>query len=179
MRIKSISALPIFPAILFAIVLMWSAPGLTHCDTMDSPVIKAAQKALETGNVNLVPVWVQEKDEAEAKTAFDKALDVGKLGPKAKELADMYFFETLVRIHRAGEGAPYSGLKPNQADILFHPSSLRLQLGFLSASPLDAMDASSSFQDLTNALPPSSWSCAAKGSVSIPALANLANTSSQ
>jgi hypothetical protein len=24
----------------------------------------------------------------------------------------MYFFETLVRIHRAGEGAPYTGLKP-------------------------------------------------------------------
>jgi hypothetical protein len=23
----------------------------------------------------------------------------------------MYFFETLVRIHRAGEGAPYTGLK--------------------------------------------------------------------
>jgi hypothetical protein len=80
---------------------------------MDGPVIKAAQKALETGNVNLVLIWVQEKDEAEAKTAFDKALAVRKFVPKAKELADKYFFETLVRIHRAGEGAPYSGLKPN------------------------------------------------------------------
>jgi hypothetical protein len=27
----------------------------------------------------------------------------------------MYFFETLVRIHRAGEGAPYTGLKPGEA----------------------------------------------------------------
>jgi hypothetical protein len=27
-------------------------------------------------------------------------------------MADMYFFETLVRIHREGEGAPYTGLKP-------------------------------------------------------------------
>ena len=27
-------------------------------------------------------------------------------------MADSYFFETLVRIHRAGEGAPFTGLKP-------------------------------------------------------------------
>ena len=31
---------------------------------------------------------------------------------KRKELADTYFFETLVRLHRAGEGEPYTGLKP-------------------------------------------------------------------
>jgi len=27
-------------------------------------------------------------------------------------LADRYFFETLVRLHRAGEGEPYTGIKP-------------------------------------------------------------------
>jgi hypothetical protein len=30
----------------------------------------------------------------------------------AREVADQYFFETVVRVHRAGEGAPYTGLKP-------------------------------------------------------------------
>ena len=88
-----------------------------HCDTMDGPVVKAAQKALETGNINLVLVWVQQKDEPEIKKAFEKTLAVRKLSPEAKELADMYFFETVVRIHRAGEGAPYTGLKPAGAEV--------------------------------------------------------------
>ena len=30
-----------------------------HCDGLDGPVVQAAQQALETGNVNLVLVWVQ------------------------------------------------------------------------------------------------------------------------
>jgi len=87
-------------------------PVFAHCDTMGGPVIKAAKKALETGNVNLVLIWVQPKDEDVVKAAFQKTLSVRELNPEAKELADMYFFETLVRIHRAGEGAPYEGLKP-------------------------------------------------------------------
>jgi hypothetical protein len=88
-----------------------------HCDTMDGPVVKAAQKALETGSVNLILIWVQQKDEAEIRKAFEKTLEVRKLSPEAKELADMYFFETIVRIHRAGEGAPYTGLKPAGAEV--------------------------------------------------------------
>jgi hypothetical protein len=74
-----------------------------HCDGMDGPVIKAAQKALEMGNGNLVLMWVQQQDEAEIKEAFQKTLAVRQLSPEAKELADRYFFETLVRVHRAGE----------------------------------------------------------------------------
>jgi len=50
--------------------------------------------------------------EKEIKDLFKKTLVVRKKGPEARELADMYFFETLVRVHRAGEGAPYTGLKP-------------------------------------------------------------------
>ena len=83
-----------------------------HCDGMDGPVIQAARKALETGNVNPVLMWVLKDHEGEIKNAFQKTLAVRKLNPQAKELADMYFFETLVRIHRAGEGEPYTGLKP-------------------------------------------------------------------
>jgi hypothetical protein len=84
---------------------------------MEGPVVKAAQKALETGNVNLVLVWVQQKDEVVIKEAFDKTLKIRKLNPDAKEMADMYFFETLVRIHRAGEGEPYTGIKPAGTEV--------------------------------------------------------------
>jgi hypothetical protein len=90
----------------------WSAPAAAHCDTLDGPVVAAARKALDTDNVNLVLIWVQKKDEADVRSHFKKTVAVRKTGGQAKELADMYFFETLVRIHRAGEGAGYTGLKP-------------------------------------------------------------------
>jgi len=88
-----------------------------HCDTMDGPVVKAAQKALEKGDVSFILIWVQKKDEAEIKKAFERTLTVRKLNLQAKELADMYFFETLVRIHRAGEGEPYTGIKPVGTEV--------------------------------------------------------------
>jgi uncharacterized protein DUF6448 len=92
--------------------LNWSTPALAHCDTIDGPVVLAARTALDSGNVNLVLAWVQKKDEVDIRNAFQKARNVRKAGGEAKELADWYFFETLVRIHRAGEGAAYTGLKP-------------------------------------------------------------------
>jgi hypothetical protein len=102
-----------FPALLslFVVVL---APGLAsaHCDTLDGPVVKTAQKALETGKLEPVLAWVQPGDEAEIRAAFAQASRVRKLGPEARDLADRSFLETLVRVHRAGEGAPYTGLKP-------------------------------------------------------------------
>src|SRR4026209_2968681 len=107
----SIVPVPFF-VVLFAIGLFQTQQAIAHCDGIDGPVVKAAQKALEMGNVNLVLIWVQKTDEDEVKKAFQKTLAVRKLNPQAKELADTYFFETLVRIHRAGEGAPYTGLKP-------------------------------------------------------------------
>lgn len=103
--------------ILFTMLSFGANQSFAHCDGLDGPVVKAAQKALETANVNLVLIWVQPKDEAEIKRAFEQTLQVRKLSPEAKKLADMYFFETLVRIHRAGEGAPYTGLKPAGLDL--------------------------------------------------------------
>jgi len=88
-----------------------------HCDTLDGPVVGLARKALETGNVNFVLPWVRAEDEAEIRHAFEHALAVRKLGAEARQLADTHFFETLVRIHRASEGAPYSGLKPAGLDL--------------------------------------------------------------
>jgi len=83
-----------------------------HCDTLDGPVIKDARTALDKGDITPVLKWVQKKDEAQAQKAFKLALAGGKKGPKSKEHSAHRFFETLVKIHRAGEGAPFTGLKP-------------------------------------------------------------------
>lgn len=87
-------------------------PAFAHCDTLDGPVVFDARKALDTGNINHALVWVKADGEKEIRDMFNQALAVRKAGGPAKELADAYFFETLVRVHRAGEGAPYTGLKP-------------------------------------------------------------------
>ena len=82
-----------------------------HCDTPAGPVIPEARAALESGDVTPLLKWIPPADETEIQTAFAHTLAVRVQSPEAKELADRYFLETLVRIHRAGEGAPYAGLK--------------------------------------------------------------------
>jgi hypothetical protein len=88
-----------------------------HCDGLDGPVVKAATRALATGNVNFAVIWVQPKDEAEVKAAFAETIAVRRHGPQAQHLADRAFFESVVRLHRAGEGASYDGLKPAGRDL--------------------------------------------------------------
>lgn len=83
-----------------------------HCDSLDGPVVTAARDALESGDVTVVLPFVHVEGEAEVRTAFQRAMPVRALGPPARETADRLFFETVVRIHRAGEGASYTGLKP-------------------------------------------------------------------
>ena len=105
------------PAVVCTLFLVAPARASAHCDGLDGPVVKAAQKALDTRNPALALMWVQTKDEPEIRAAFDQALAVRTLSPQTKELADLYFFETVVRVHRAGEGAPYTGLKPAGRDL--------------------------------------------------------------
>jgi hypothetical protein len=107
----------VFLTLMCAIIVSGAKSALAHCDGLDGPVVKAAQAALESGDVNLVLICVQKQDEAEIKKAFHETLAVRKLSPEAKSVADRYFFETLVRIHRVGEGAPYTGLKPAGRDL--------------------------------------------------------------
>lgn len=99
-------------AVFVGILLGYPRIGNTHCDTLDGPVVMAAKIALEKGDVTPVLKWVKKEHEEEIREAFKKTLNVRTKGPESRELADRYFFETLVRIHRAGEGAPYTGLKP-------------------------------------------------------------------
>jgi hypothetical protein len=106
------------PILLTALLAGLSALPLgAHCDALDGPVVVAAKAALAKGDVNPVLAWVKAEDEAQIRAAFARTLKVGALSPEARELAEAYFFETLVRIHRAGEGAPYTGLKPAGMDF--------------------------------------------------------------
>ena len=101
------------------IILMLATAGnaLAHCDTLDGPVVNLARQALAKGDVKIVLPWVAADKEAEIRKAFDLTMAVRGKGEKERELADMYFFETLVRVHREGEGAPYTGLKPAGLDL--------------------------------------------------------------
>jgi hypothetical protein len=108
----------LFPIASVLISFLIVAPSVlrSHCDTMNGPVITAARSALETGNVDLVLIWVQKNDEAAIRDAFRKTLRVRSFNAESRELADRYFFETLVRIHRAGEGVAYTGIKSAETE---------------------------------------------------------------
>lgn len=88
-----------------------------HCDSLDGPVVRAAMKALDEGDVDLVLPFVKMDGEDEIRTAFLRCMAARAAGPEAREVADLYFFETTVRVHRRGENAPYTGLKPAGLDV--------------------------------------------------------------
>ena len=117
MTIKNIVNLLSWLTLTFGLTLLTPAPVLAHCDGIDGPVVKAARRALDTRNPAFALIWVQAKDEPEVRAAFERTLAVRALSPQAKELADRFFFETLVRVHRAGEGAPFAGLQPAGRDL--------------------------------------------------------------
>ena len=98
-------------------VFLFPIRALAHCDTMDGPVVTAAKLALKTGDVTPVLKWVRPADELQIRAAFERALKVRAFSPEAREMSDNYFFETLVRVHRASEGEPYTGLKPAGTEV--------------------------------------------------------------
>ena len=100
-----------------------------HCDTLDGPVVATAKAALEKGDITPVLKWVKRNDEREVKEVFQKVLVVRKASPEAREIADRYFFETLVRIHRAGESAPYTGLQAGPAEPIILEADKSLDTG--------------------------------------------------
>lgn len=106
--------------LLLLVLLAAPRPARAHCDTLDGPVIADAKAALAKGDPAPVLKWVRPEDEKAIRESFARTAAVRKLSPEARDLADVAFFETLVRLHRAGEGAPYTGLKPaGSADPLF------------------------------------------------------------
>lgn len=92
-------------------VVFFASPNnaSAHCDTLDGPVIQDASKAIEAKDITPVLKWVKPDDEKTVQSAFQHVLVAEKKNFKAAELE---FFETLVKVHRAGEGASFTGLKP-------------------------------------------------------------------
>jgi hypothetical protein len=88
-----------------------------HCDSMDGPVVKDAQTALESSDITPVLKWITADQEAEIRNSFNETLAIRDKGKDVQKVADRYFFETLVRLHREAEGAPYTGLKPAGTDF--------------------------------------------------------------
>ena len=97
-------------------LLFGTQTAQAHCDSVDGPVAKAVEKALETGNVNPVLAYAPASAETEIRASFEKSRKVRGLGTDARVLADQSFMETVIRLHRAGEGAGYTGLKAAGAD---------------------------------------------------------------
>src|SRR5512144_1920639 len=114
--IATVYRLSILVAI-FCTAMLLPTLASAHCDTMDGPVVTAAKLALKGGDITPVLKWVRPADEASVRTAFENTMKVRALSPEAREMADNYFFETLVRLHRAGEGEPYTGLKPAGTEV--------------------------------------------------------------
>lgn len=112
-KIEAMAAIVILAA---ALAVFPAAPALAHCDSTRGPVIPEAQAALDHADVTPVLKWVDEASEAEIRATFEQAQVVRATSPEARQLADQYFLETLVRLHRASEGAPYTGITESPVD---------------------------------------------------------------
>ena len=94
------------------VALTWAAPVGAHCDAVDGPVAADVRAALAAGDPTPILKWVPPDDEGEIRAAFAHSVKVRELGEAGRSLADRWLLETVVRIHRAGEGAPFTGVKP-------------------------------------------------------------------
>ena len=116
-------------AVLAGCLILLPAMSRAHCDTLGGPVVKDGRTALEKGDITPVLKWVKPEHETELRTAFGRATALRAKGPDSRELADLYFLETLVRLHRAGEGAPYTGLKDAPAEPIVAMADKALAVG--------------------------------------------------
>lgn len=116
MRSRYVHNTPAAAALAFTLMLI-GVPVHAHCDKVNGPVVSEARDAIEAGDVTKVLKWVPAEGEAEVREAFERTLAVRGESREARDLADRYFFETVVRVHRASEGAPFTGLKPADTPV--------------------------------------------------------------
>lgn len=102
---------PMKTAILALGFTLIATPLFAHCDWIKGPVVGDARASLARGEVALVLKWVPEAAEPEIREAFARTMKVRGQSADARELADRWFFETVVRVHRQSEGVAYSGLR--------------------------------------------------------------------
>jgi hypothetical protein len=115
------------------------SPLFGHCDTMDGPVAIDAKKAIDNNNINYILKWVMPNEEKEITEAYQLAMKVRGLSPEAKELAEKYFYETVIRLHRMGENMPYTGVKPAGTPIDEKIKAADESIAKGNLSPLDKL----------------------------------------
>lgn len=98
--------------LLGAVMFVLVAPSYAHCDSYDGPVIQDAYKALKKEDVTYVMKWIAEDQETEIANLFSKTVALKNGDAEIYQIVEKHFLETLVRLHRETEGAPYTGLKP-------------------------------------------------------------------
>src|SRR5690554_6009679 len=100
--------------LLSVIFLSFVSPQIAsaHCDSYDGPVIKDAMKAFEQQNVELVLKWVEPKYDKIITEKFNQTLKLTGSNEEVNKIIRTHFLETLVRLHREGEGTSFTGLKP-------------------------------------------------------------------
>ncbi len=112
LKTRKTSLKTILSIVFVSLMIAGSLPASAHCDSLDGPTIKDATKALETNNVNLVLKWISEEQEKEIIPLFKKTYALKSGDKEVYTIVKKHFFETLVRLHRQTEGAPFTGLKP-------------------------------------------------------------------
>jgi len=137
------------PLFILSMLILSTNVTFAHCDTMDGPLIADARKAMGQNNVNYVLKWVSAANESEIRDAFNLVMKVKGLSPEAKELSEKYFFDTLVRIHRAGEGEPFTGVKPSGTPIDDKVLAADKSIEIGNLSPLKNMVSKDILQELT------------------------------
>src|SRR5690606_29620937 len=98
--------------LLAAMMFAFSIPTFAHCDSYDGPVVQDALKALNQKDVSYVMKWIEKDQEAEITALFDKTVRLKAADSEIYAVVEKHFLETLVRLHRETEGAPFTGLKP-------------------------------------------------------------------
>jgi hypothetical protein len=139
----------LIPLFIVSLLILSTNVTFAHCDTMDGPLIKDAIEAIGQNNVNYVLKWVSSENETEIKNVFNLMMKVRDLSPEAKDIAEKYFFDTLVRIHRSGEGVPFTGVKPSGTPIdeKILAADKSIEIGNLS--PLAGMESKERLPELT------------------------------
>ena len=87
-----------------------------HPHSRNGPLMKAAQMALVTGNVNYVLIWVPEESENTLKNLLEKTCCERSARKNMQNRAIDWYFDTVSRFHSANKGALYPYLKPGGLD---------------------------------------------------------------
>ncbi|MGB4587647.1 MAG: DUF6448 family protein [Clostridiaceae bacterium] len=142
--------LQVLGIIIVALFMLMVGPLMAgaHCDTMDGPTAKDGKKALESNNINYALKWILPQYEDELQSIFEKCIKVRTHSSEAKEIADRFFLESLVRFHRAGEGEPFEGLKPSGTPIDEKVAAADKSIEIGNLSPLEGLVSSEELHEL-------------------------------